>query len=116
MATPAASANLDRPVMLGDYPAGGSAYFELPRVLDTTRWAGYVGAFAWSYWGGDGLSHWQAVAPAFADWVRDQWAETSGTGSAPGPLSDWGRVGLYRAGPLVWGPEPPAAAASAVSR
>ena len=27
LATPAAAANLDRPIVLGEYPAGGSAYY-----------------------------------------------------------------------------------------
>jgi hypothetical protein len=99
LATPAATANLDRPVLLGEYPAGGSAYYEVSQMLDTAHAEGYVGAFAWSYWGGDGLSDWHAVAPSFAGWVRDHWAETSLGGAAPpaaGPIQEQAYPYAYR--------------------
>ena len=77
LATPASSANLDRPVVIGEYPAGGSAYYELPQILDSAYSLGYAGAFGWSYWDGDGISHWREVAPTFSAWVADHWSEVS---------------------------------------
>jgi len=85
LATPASSANLDRPIVLGEYPAGGSAYYALAQVLDTTYSLGYAGAFGWSYWAGDGISHWRDVAPTFRDWVADHWNATNLGGTSPVP-------------------------------
>jgi hypothetical protein len=73
LATPAAAAKLDRPILLGEYPAGRSTYYALPDVLDIAAQQGYAGAFAWSYWGGDGLSQWRSAAPGYSSWVRDRW-------------------------------------------
>jgi hypothetical protein len=73
LATPASAAKLDRPVVLGEYPAGGSAYYALTDVLDLADTMGYAGAFAWSYWGGDGLSQWRTAVPGYTSWVRDRW-------------------------------------------
>jgi hypothetical protein len=89
LATPAGSANLDRPIVLGEYPAGGSAYYTLPRVLDAMYSLGYAGAFGWSYWAGDGISHWHDVAPLFSVWAADHWdaANLGGTVQAPVPGS-----------------------------
>jgi hypothetical protein len=42
-------------------------------VLDIAAQQGYAGAFAWSYWGGDGLSQWRSAAPGYSSWVRDRW-------------------------------------------
>jgi hypothetical protein len=50
-------------------------------VLDLMHTNGYAGAFAWSYWSGDGLSHWQQAAPNFLSWVRDRW-DLVGLGAA----------------------------------
>jgi hypothetical protein len=80
LATPAASANLDRPVVIGEYPAGGSAYYQVPQVLDTAYSLGYAGAFGWSYWDGDGISHWRDVAPGYTSWMTDH-LEAVGLGS-----------------------------------
>ena len=91
LATPASSANLDRPIVLGEYPAGGSAYYTLPQVLDTAYSLGYAGAFGWSYWDGDRISHWRDVAPSFAVWVTDHWTDVSMGGAAhpaPGPIHE----------------------------
>jgi hypothetical protein len=84
LATPASSANLDRPIVLGEYPAGGSAYYALPQVLDSAYSLGYAGAFGWSYWEGDGISHWRDVAPTFSSWAADHWHDVS-LGSATPP-------------------------------
>ena len=46
--TPAAQLQLDRPVLLGEFPASGSAYYRLSQVLDTAYSQGYAGAFAWT--------------------------------------------------------------------
>jgi hypothetical protein len=77
LATEAEAARLDRPVVLGEYPAGGSAYYTLPEVLDLAYGMGYAGAFAWSYWGGDGLSQWRSAAPRYTSWLRDRWDKVS---------------------------------------
>src|SRR6185503_9853007 len=90
LSTPASSANLDRPVVVGEYPAGGSAYYQLPQTLETAYSLGYAGAFGWSYWGGDGISRWQEVAPTFSAWVADHWSDVNLGGiaqaPAPGPI------------------------------
>jgi hypothetical protein len=82
LATPASSANLDRPVILGEYPAGGSAYYNVPQVLENAYALGYAGAFGWSYWNGDGISRWRDVAPTFNTWVGDHWGDVSMGGAA----------------------------------
>jgi hypothetical protein len=92
LAVPASAANLDRPVVLGEYPAGGSAYYNMPQILDTAFTLGYAGAFGWSYWAGDGISHWSNVAPSFSSWVTGHWADVN-PGSvvqvpAPGPIQE----------------------------
>jgi hypothetical protein len=81
----AATAGLDRPVVLGEFPAGGSSYYELPKVLDMMYGNGYAGGFAWSYWGGDGLSQWRKVSSSFTDWARQHWDDVDiGSAAAPG--------------------------------
>jgi hypothetical protein len=85
LATPASAANLDRPVVLGEYPAGGSAYYDMPRILDTAYSLGYAGAFGWSYWAGDGISHWRDVASSFSGWVSDHWGDVNLDGSIQAP-------------------------------
>jgi hypothetical protein len=77
LATPASAANLDRPIVLGEFPAGGSAYYTLPQVVDLAYSLGYAGAFGWSYWAGDGLSHWHDVAPSYTGWVAGHWADVN---------------------------------------
>ena len=92
LATPASTAGLDRPIVLGEYPAGGSAYYSMPQVLDTALSLGYAGAFGWSYWAGDGISHWRDVAPTFSGWVADHWNDVNLGGVAqmpsPGPIQE----------------------------
>jgi len=92
LATAASTANLDRPVVIGEYPAGGSAYYSLPQVLDTAYSLGYAGAFGWSYWSGDGISQWRAAAPTFSTWAADHWdvVNLGGTAQAPtaGPIHE----------------------------
>jgi hypothetical protein len=84
--TPASSADLDRPVVLGEYPAGGSDYYTIPQVLDSMASLGYAGAFGWSYWAGDGISRWRSVAPAFSSWVAEHWSDVSLGGGVQAPL------------------------------
>jgi hypothetical protein len=90
--TPASDANLDKPVVLGEYPAGGSDYYSIGQVLDSMTSLGYAGAFGWSYWAGDGISHWRSVAPTFSSWVADHWSDVNlgGTAAAPvpGPITE----------------------------
>jgi hypothetical protein len=92
LATPATAANLDRPIVLGEYPAGGSAYYDIPHILDTTYSLGYAGAFGWSYWAGDGISHWRDVEPSFSSWVSEHWSGVNPGGTvqapAPGPIQE----------------------------
>ena len=85
LATTASSASLDKPIVLGEYPAGGSAYYSVPQVLDSMDTLGYAGAFGWSYWAGDGISDWRDVAPTFSDWVGAHWADVDVGGNAPVP-------------------------------
>ncbi len=87
LATPASAFGLDRPVVLGEYPSGGSIY-ELARVLDLAYSLGYAGAFAWSYWSGDGFGTWRTVAPSFTDWVRDHWSDANPRRVAPPPTEE----------------------------
>ncbi len=82
LATPASAANLDRPIVLGEYPAGGSTYYDLPKVMDNAYSLGYAGAFGWSYWAGDGISRWRAVAPTFSAWVVGHWSDVAVDGAA----------------------------------
>jgi hypothetical protein len=84
LATPASTAGLDRPIVLGEYPAGGSAFYSLPQVLELMSSLGYAGAFAWSFWAGDGLSQWRTSAVDFAAWVRERWDRVNlGDGTSP---------------------------------
>jgi hypothetical protein len=66
------SLGLDRPVVLGEFPANDSQYYTLQQVYDLAMRNGYAGAFAWSYWGGDGHK-WQQVAQTHLDWNRANW-------------------------------------------
>jgi hypothetical protein len=84
LATPATAAQLDRPVVLGEYPASGSAHYALTDILDLANSMGYAGAFAWSYWGGDGLSEWRSAAAGYTSWVRNHW-DTVGLGGTIPP-------------------------------
>jgi hypothetical protein len=92
LATPASAAKLDRPVVIGEYPAGGSSYYTLSQILDAAHSLGYAGAFGWSYWSGDDISHWRDVAPEFSTWVRDHWSDVNPAQSlhapAPGPIHE----------------------------
>ena len=85
LATPASAANLDRPVVIGEYPASGSTYYSLPQVLDIAHSMGYAGAFGWSYWSGDGISRWRDVAPTFSTWVAGHWNDANLGGRAQPP-------------------------------
>lgn len=78
---------LDRPVVLGEYPAGGSTIYQLPQALDIAYTHGYAGAFAWSFWSGDGFGLWRDVAPSFTEWVRGRWPEVSLGGPALPPAA-----------------------------
>jgi hypothetical protein len=92
LATPASTPNLDRPIVIGEYPAGGSAYYQLPQILDSAYSLGYAGAFGWSYWSGDDVSHWRDVAPQFSAWETNHWSDVNlGQASgppAPGPIQE----------------------------
>jgi len=81
---PAGSLGLDRPVVLGEFPATGSQYYTLAQVFDLALRDGYAGAFAWSYWGGDG-HRWQDVAQDHLDWSRAHWPLVSLQAGAPEP-------------------------------
>jgi hypothetical protein len=84
LATPAAKLKLDRPLVLGEFPAGGSTYYHVPDVLTLAYTQGYAGAFGWSYWSGDGYGKWQQIAPSYTAWVQQHWNEVGlGDGVAP---------------------------------
>src|SRR5262249_5961323 len=68
LSTPMSALGLDRPVVLGEFPSSGSQYHALPEVLDLMSSGRYAGAFAWSYWSGDGFGSWHDAGPAFARW------------------------------------------------
>jgi hypothetical protein len=98
--TAAASANLDRPIVVGEYPAGGSAYYDVPQILDLASSLGYAGAFGWSYWSGDNISHWRDVAPTFSTWIAQHWTDANigATEQAPvaGPIHEQPYPYAYR--------------------
>jgi hypothetical protein len=92
LATPASSAQMDRPIVIGEYPAGGSTYYDVSQVLDKAYSLGYAGAFGWSYWNGDGISRWRDVAPTFSGWAANHWSDVNLGGvaqvPAPGPIQE----------------------------
>jgi hypothetical protein len=45
--------------------------------MDSAYSLGYAGAFGWSYWAGDGISHWRDVAPTFSAWVVGHWGDVA---------------------------------------
>jgi hypothetical protein len=87
LATPASAANLDRPIVLGEYPAGSSAYFDVQQVLESASSLGYAGAFGWSYWAGDGIGQWREAAPMFSAWAAQKWSAINLGSAAAAPSS-----------------------------
>lgn len=81
---PAGTLGLDRPVVLGEFPVDGSAYYDLAQVLEITRAQGYAGAMGWSYWGGDQMGSWLPAVWAYLPWARDHWPSI-GLGAAQPP-------------------------------
>ncbi len=82
----ARSYNLDRPVVLGEFPVGNSEYYSLGDVLNIAYGDGYAGAFAWSFWGGDKYGKWSDRVLDYVDWVQGRWAEVNvGTGDQEPP-------------------------------
>lgn len=65
--TTAGELNLDRPVIVGEFPADGSRIAGLPGFLDTWIGDGYAGAWPWSYRGVD--SSGRTDLQALAAWV-----------------------------------------------
>jgi hypothetical protein len=59
----------------------------VPQILDLASSLGYAGAFGWSYWSGDNISHWHDVAPTFSAWVADHWTDSNLGGSAQAPAA-----------------------------
>jgi hypothetical protein len=73
--TSARKLKLDRPIVLGEYPAGTSAYYKVGDILSVAYAQGYAGAFAWSFWSGDSFGNWQQAAAGYSNWVRQRWNE-----------------------------------------
>ncbi|MBI4498644.1 MAG: hypothetical protein HY689_12185 [Chloroflexi bacterium] len=82
---PATAFGLDRPVVLGEFPSQGSAYYSLAQIYDIAYRQGYAGAFAWSYGGGDQFGRWDQVVDDFVRWVNGRWesVKLAGQGAAP---------------------------------
>ncbi|TAK35099.1 MAG: hypothetical protein EPO21_07235 [Chloroflexota bacterium] len=78
---------LDRPVVLGEIPVD-SEEISLGQALTTSYRQGLAGAFAWSYWGGDGFGAWSRAQPQYADWARSAWREVDISGGTPLPADD----------------------------
>ncbi len=65
----AASLNLDKSVILGEFPTRGST-FSLSQYLGVSWEGGYAGSLAWSLKGEDSASDFSRVAEEFQDWVN----------------------------------------------
>jgi hypothetical protein len=63
LARPVRDLGMDRPVVLGEFPSR-LASRELRRILDTTRAAGYAGAFVWSVLADDAATDFAAAEAA----------------------------------------------------
>jgi hypothetical protein len=63
LARPVGEMQLDRPVVLGEFPSRVSPG-ELRRILDTARAAGYAGAFVWSVLANDTATDFTVAEPA----------------------------------------------------
>ncbi len=61
LSTPVSHFELDRPVLLGEYPTSGSRR-TAAEIVDTAKRAGYAGAFAWSALAADAASGLQRAA------------------------------------------------------
>ncbi|MBI3979979.1 MAG: hypothetical protein HY331_17530 [Chloroflexi bacterium] len=82
---PASQYGLDRSIVIGEFPASGSKYYSLDRVLDVAYRQGYAGAFPWSYWGGDDAGSFLRAETRWLDWIRPRWQEANlGTTNPPG--------------------------------
>ncbi|MBI4491719.1 MAG: hypothetical protein HY690_02885 [Chloroflexi bacterium] len=83
---PARALGVDRPVVLGEFPADGSAYYGLSEVLELALRQGYAGAFGWSYWGADQMGEWAAAVEQYLPWARTHWpAINLGAAALPPP-------------------------------
>lgn len=69
--------HLDKPVVLGEFPLAGSKYYATGEAIDRAYRQGLAGAFAWSYWGGDGCGPWSVAQPLMSAWMGDHWPEVS---------------------------------------
>jgi hypothetical protein len=65
---PVARLELDRPLLLGEFPSRASA-FSTGGLLDAARQSGYAGAFAWSVLADDPVSAGDDCAAAVAAWM-----------------------------------------------
>jgi len=65
---PVSSLNLDRPVLVGEFPTKGTSH-TISQYLEASWNNGYCGALAWSLNGGDGFSDFPAVATEFQQWL-----------------------------------------------
>ena len=81
---PAAELGMDRPVVIGEFPAFGSQYYSLEQVMEMAVRNGYAGAFAWSYWGNDG-HRWQDAAADHLTWNLGNWPLVSLAPNRPAP-------------------------------
>jgi hypothetical protein len=61
--------DLDRPLILGEFPTKGSQK-DLATILDTAYRAGYAGAMPWSVLATDDATDFAAAADPLAAWAR----------------------------------------------
>jgi hypothetical protein len=66
---PVSALELDRPVLLGEFPTRGSA-LSAASILETAQANGYAGALAWSVRSGDTVSDYAGHAVEIAAWDR----------------------------------------------
>ena len=67
---PVESLELDRPVLLGEFPTRGSAR-SVTSILSTARSMGYAGAMAWSALAADAASDYFGRSAEIAAWRRE---------------------------------------------
>ena len=73
-----AAASLDKPTIIGEFPAhAGGTGETLPNLLSAMFDNGYAGAWTWSYEGGDGNGDWAESEAALTTFNQTHLAETA---------------------------------------
>ncbi len=73
----AASLNLDKPVIVGEYATADASYGQNDTAPLSAKWyldsiynKGYAGGFAWSLFVSDSATNWGAFQPVFTPWAQ----------------------------------------------